>query len=130
MAKNSYCDGVRRRDFLRVGVIGATGLSLAGYLRMAEAGQVTRGKATSAIFVNLGGGAYAIRNVGSGKYLDVAMANGNNDANIQQFQWNGSGAQRWRVRNQRGGVQLQNVNSGRCMDSARCTVVASARSAM
>jgi Protein of unknown function (DUF1501) len=56
MATNWYCDGLRRRDFLRVGVIGTTGLSLAGYLRMAEAGQVSGGKATSAIFVNLGGG--------------------------------------------------------------------------
>jgi hypothetical protein len=56
MATDRYCDGIRRRDFLRVGVIGATGLSLASYLRMAEAGQVSGGKATSAIFVNLGGG--------------------------------------------------------------------------
>jgi hypothetical protein len=56
MAMNWYCDGIRRRDFLRVGVIGATGLSLANYLRMAEGGQVTGGKANAAIFVNLGGG--------------------------------------------------------------------------
>jgi hypothetical protein len=56
MATDRYCDGIRRRDFLRVGVIGATGLSLANYLRMAEAGQVSGGKAKSAIFVNLGGG--------------------------------------------------------------------------
>ena len=38
MATNWYCDGVRRRDFLRVGVFGGAGLSLAGYLRLAEAG--------------------------------------------------------------------------------------------
>src|SRR4051794_35921801 len=56
MATNRYCDGIRRRDFLRVGAIGATGLSLSSYLRMAEAGQVSGGKATSAIFVSLGGG--------------------------------------------------------------------------
>jgi hypothetical protein len=57
MATNWYCDGIRRRDFLRVGVFGATGLSLANYLRLAEAGQVSKGgKATSAIFINLGGG--------------------------------------------------------------------------
>src|SRR3954451_483804 len=56
MATSWYCDGIHRRDFLRVGVIGGTGLSLANYLRMAEAGQVSGGKATSAIFVNLGGG--------------------------------------------------------------------------
>ena len=30
MALNRYCDGVTRRDFLRVGVLGGTGLSLAG----------------------------------------------------------------------------------------------------
>jgi hypothetical protein len=61
MATNRTCDGVRRRDFLRAGVLGGYGLSLAGYLRLAAAGEVQnaavgRGKATSAIFVNLGGG--------------------------------------------------------------------------
>jgi hypothetical protein len=61
MATNWTCDGVRRRDFLRAGVLGGCGLSLAGYLRLAEAGEVPgaaigRGKATSAVFVNLGGG--------------------------------------------------------------------------
>jgi hypothetical protein len=56
MAINDYCDGVRRRDFLKLGVLGVTGLSLPGYFRMAEAGQVIGGKATSAIFINLGGG--------------------------------------------------------------------------
>jgi hypothetical protein len=56
MASYRCCDGVRRRDFLRVGVLGATGLSLADYFRLAEAGEVRGGKATSAIFINLGGG--------------------------------------------------------------------------
>ncbi len=56
MATYRYCDGVRRRDFLRVGVLGMTGLGLADYLRMTEAGEVRGGKATSAIFINLGGG--------------------------------------------------------------------------
>ncbi|WP_435010177.1 DUF1501 domain-containing protein [Tundrisphaera lichenicola] len=56
MAMNDYCDGVRRRDFLRVGVLGAAGLGLPGFLRLSEAGEVAAGKATSAIFVNLGGG--------------------------------------------------------------------------
>jgi hypothetical protein len=49
------CDGVRRRDFLKVGAIGA-GLSLSGYLRQAAAGEVKGAKATNAIFVNLTGG--------------------------------------------------------------------------
>jgi Protein of unknown function (DUF1501) len=56
MATSDYCDGVRRRDFLRLGALGATGLSLPGFFRMAEAGEVAGGKATSAIFINLGGG--------------------------------------------------------------------------
>ncbi len=57
MATYRTCDGVNRRDFLKAGVLGG-GLTLAGYLRLASAGEVslTRGKATSAIFVNLGGG--------------------------------------------------------------------------
>ena len=56
MASNRYCDGVRRRDFLKVGVLGGAGLTLSGYLRMAEAGTLTGGKALGAIHVNLGGG--------------------------------------------------------------------------
>ncbi len=62
MPTNRTCDGVLRRDFLRVGVLGS-GLSLAGFLRLAEAGDVKAGstltkggKAKNAIFINLGGG--------------------------------------------------------------------------
>jgi uncharacterized protein DUF1501 len=55
MATHRCCDGIRRREFLRVGVLGAAGLSLVDYLRLAEAGEM-RGKATSAIFLNLAGG--------------------------------------------------------------------------
>ena len=50
MTTHRYCDGIRRRDFLRVGVLGAAGLGLADYLCLAEAGEVQRGKATAAIF--------------------------------------------------------------------------------
>ncbi|HQU41338.1 MAG: hypothetical protein B7Z73_04175 [Planctomycetia bacterium 21-64-5] len=55
MSTNLYCDGIRRRDFLKAGALGS-GLSLAGYLRLARAGQVQAAKAKAAIFVNLGGG--------------------------------------------------------------------------
>ena len=48
MAISLTCDGVKRRDFLKVGAIGA-GLSLSGYLRLAAAGEVTGAKAKSAI---------------------------------------------------------------------------------
>jgi hypothetical protein len=56
MATNQYCDGVRRRDFLKVGLLGGVGLSLADYLRLAHAGEVQATRATSAIFISLGGG--------------------------------------------------------------------------
>jgi hypothetical protein len=55
MASSLTCDGIKRRDFLRVGAIGA-GLSLSGYLRLAAAGEVEGAKAKSAIFINLTGG--------------------------------------------------------------------------
>ncbi|HND50901.1 MAG TPA: DUF1501 domain-containing protein [Pirellulaceae bacterium] len=55
MARFLTCDGMQRRDFLRVGACGA-GLSLASYLRMADAGEVKPGKANSVVFINLGGG--------------------------------------------------------------------------
>src|SRR5688500_1850507 len=51
-----YCDGLRRRDFLRVGALGATGLSLSDYFCLAEAGEVRQARASAAIFLNLTGG--------------------------------------------------------------------------
>jgi Protein of unknown function (DUF1501) len=56
MANHRTCDGVHRRDFLRVGALGASALTLSSYLRMTHAGEVKKSKATSAIFINLGGG--------------------------------------------------------------------------
>lgn len=56
MSTDRYCDGIRRRDALRVGVLGAAGLGLADYLRLAAAGEIRNLKATSAIFINLAGG--------------------------------------------------------------------------
>jgi uncharacterized protein (DUF1501 family) len=50
-----FCDGVTRRDFVRVGAIGS-GLGLASYLRLVHAGEVKAAKASSAVFVWLGGG--------------------------------------------------------------------------
>jgi hypothetical protein len=52
-----YCDGVRRRDFLKVGTLGLIGLNLPGYLRLAAAAeQEGRPSDRSAIFIYLGGG--------------------------------------------------------------------------
>ena len=56
MATHRYCDGLRRRDVLRAGLLGAAGLSLADFLRLAEAGEIKQPKATSAVFINLRGG--------------------------------------------------------------------------
>ena len=56
MTTHRYCDGIPRRDFLRVGVLGAAGLGLGDYLRLAEAGEVKNAQATAAIFINLAGG--------------------------------------------------------------------------
>jgi hypothetical protein len=52
---NRFCDGITRRDFVRAGAIGS-GLSLESYLRVAHAGEAKLAKATSVIFVWLGGG--------------------------------------------------------------------------
>lgn len=53
--RTNYCDGITRRDVIKVGALGAIGLS--GFLRMADAGEVRAGaRAKSAIFVFLGGG--------------------------------------------------------------------------
>ncbi|MEZ6124621.1 MAG: DUF1501 domain-containing protein [Planctomycetaceae bacterium] len=57
MAFHRTCDGVGRRDFLRAGVAGGAGLTLANYLNMAQADQLNKSaKAKSAIFINLNGG--------------------------------------------------------------------------
>ncbi len=56
MAMHKTCDGVRRRDFLRMGIAGTAGLTLSSYFRQAAAGDVTETAAKSAIFINLPGG--------------------------------------------------------------------------
>ncbi|MCH5378260.1 MAG: DUF1501 domain-containing protein [Planctomycetes bacterium] len=57
MAIHRTCDGIPRRDFLKVGALGAGGLTLAGYLRLAEAGEVAdSARARCGIFINLNGG--------------------------------------------------------------------------
>lgn len=57
MAIHKTCDGVRRRDFLRAGALGLSGLTLANYLQLAEAGEVRNdAPAKAGIFINLTGG--------------------------------------------------------------------------
>ncbi len=57
--RSRRCDGVSRRDFLRVGALAATGLALPGLLRaegQAPAGKRSGARAHSVILVYLGGG--------------------------------------------------------------------------
>ncbi len=57
MAFYRTCDGVGRRDVLKAGVLGGTGLTLASYAQMAAASNLNpNAKGKSAIFVNLNGG--------------------------------------------------------------------------
>jgi hypothetical protein len=57
MSTQRFCDGVSRRDVLKVGVLGGLGLNLVNYAQMAKAGVVkAKPKATSAIYIRLGGG--------------------------------------------------------------------------
>lgn len=56
MAHYTSCDGVTRRDFLRVGALAGVGLSLSNYIALADAGKVANAKGKAAIFVRLGGG--------------------------------------------------------------------------
>src|SRR4051812_26476055 len=50
------CDGVSRRDFLRVGAVGALGLSLPGLLRVEAALPKKKTRAKSVLLIYLGGG--------------------------------------------------------------------------
>ncbi|QGJ69126.1 DUF1501 domain-containing protein [Planctomycetales bacterium 10988] len=52
----NYCDGMKRRDFLTAGAVSGLSLSLADYMRMAQAGQIRSAKAQQVLFVHLTGG--------------------------------------------------------------------------
>lgn len=56
MSTQRFCDGIERRDFLKIGALAGAGLSLPGFLELAEAGEVAESKGKSAIFVRLAGG--------------------------------------------------------------------------
>jgi len=56
MAVHRTCDGIGRRDLLKVGVLGATGLTLQNFLRWSRAGEPAPRRAEAAIFINLTGG--------------------------------------------------------------------------
>lgn len=56
MSIHTTCDGVARRDFLRVGALAGVGLSLSDYFALSSQGGVSEAKGKAAIFVRLGGG--------------------------------------------------------------------------
>ena len=56
MKLHRTCDGMKRRDMLKAGVLTAGGLTLSNYNRLAQAGQIESGRAERAIFVELPGG--------------------------------------------------------------------------
>lgn len=56
MSQQTFCDGVTRRDFLRVGALAGIGLSLSDWFALRCTGAITETKGKSAIFVRLGGG--------------------------------------------------------------------------
>ena len=59
MATHTFCDGIQRRDFLKVGAVSGFGLGLGlpQFLAQADEGRVNpNAKGKSAIFVRLAGG--------------------------------------------------------------------------
>jgi uncharacterized protein (DUF1501 family) len=61
MANHQYCDGVTRRDSVKAGVLGLTGLTLSGFLNAAAASDDAKARrknarADSVLFINLAGG--------------------------------------------------------------------------
>jgi hypothetical protein len=56
MKLHKYCDGIHRRDFIRLGGLSVGGLSLANYMQLTEAGAVKPGHASAGIFIDLNGG--------------------------------------------------------------------------
>lgn len=60
---------------------------------------------------------FAIVNRSSGRVLDVQNSSSEDGATVQQWAWNESAAQRWRLEANVGGTyQLVNVASGKCLD--------------
>ena len=57
MSLQRQCNGISRRDAIRIGALGTAGLTMGSYLQLAEAGAIAgNAKAKSAIFIELPGG--------------------------------------------------------------------------
>ena len=79
--------------------------------------------------IDLGRGEYALMNRLTRRALDLSGGANNDGANVQQFTWNGSTAQRWRLSQQANrSYQIINVGSGKCLDANRINAGAAAGS--
>ncbi len=69
-------------------------------------------------FIDLGGGEYALFNRQTRRVLDVAGGGYTDGTNVQQYTWNNSAAQRWRVESIANGAAFKIINqrSGKCLD--------------
>ena len=56
MQEHKTCDGMKRRDLLKVGALSLGGLTLPHYLALAGNGKIASGRADRAIFIELPGG--------------------------------------------------------------------------
>ena len=76
----------------------------------------------------LADGTYTITSAFSGKCVDIASASTANSAQVQQYQCNGTGAQKFAVTNQgQGWYRLINVNSGKAIDIAAASTADGAK---
>lgn len=65
----------------------------------------------------LGNNEFAIQSRSSGLVMDVQQASVQDGATVQQWTWNQSAAQRWRLDSNAGSrYQIVNVGSGKCLD--------------
>ena len=76
----------------------------------------------------LADGTYTIASVFSGKCVDIASASTANSAQVQQYQCNGTGAQKFAVTNMgQGWYRLVNTNSGKAIDIAAASTADGAK---
>ncbi len=76
----------------------------------------------------LADGTYTITSAFSGKCVDIAAASTANSAQVQQYQCNGTGAQKFAVANMgQGWYRLVNTNSGKAIDIAAASTADGAK---
>ena len=76
----------------------------------------------------LADGTYTITSAFSGKCIDIASASTANSAQVQQYQCNGTGAQKFAVTNMgQGWYRLINTNSGKAIDIAAASTADGAK---